>query len=154
MVLRDFSTHCLVWPLSILFFGRFTLGFGPSGLRSEVRNDLNYGPIRSIHLCCALLGLRFEVPSTWNREQRHMPVRLPYTKLFAPSRCCGVQMARSYQACLTSASVNTTRCLVDVLISAWSKPSGFKPPSGDGGTGGGLRGGRPIPTAPFNRLNH
>ena len=30
-------------------------------------------------------------------------------------------MARSYQACLTSASVNTTRCLVDVLISAWSK---------------------------------
>ena len=30
-------------------------------------------------------------------------------------------MARSYQVYLTSASVNTTRCLVDVQVSAWSK---------------------------------
>ena len=66
------------------------------------------------------LGLRF--PSTWLLEQRLLPVRLLDKKLyFAPSRCCCVQMARSYQACLTSASVNTTRSLVDVLISAWSK---------------------------------
>ena len=62
-------------------------------------------------------------------------------------------MARSYQACLTSASVNTTRCLVDVLFSAWSKPSGFKPPSGDGGTGGGAtRGTAELPVFPSQQI--
>ena len=96
--------------------------YGPSGNRFEACNDSVYGPFWSILLCCALLGPRFEVSFTRNREQRLTPVRLPFQKtFFAPHRCCCVQMVRSYQACLTSASVNTTRCLVDVLISAWSK---------------------------------
>ena len=99
-------SFCLVPPCVFLawfgslfpFFGRFTFSLVPQAL-----------------------GLR--LPFTRRSEQGLLPVRLLDTKpfFFAPSRCCCVQMARSYQACLTSASVNTTRCLVDVLISAWSK---------------------------------
>ena len=65
------------------------------------------------------LGLRYPPPGTGSKDSRLSDSLIQ--NFFAPSRCCCVQMARSFQACLTSASVNTTRCLVDVLISAWSK---------------------------------
>ena len=77
---------------------------------------------RPVHPSCGPLGFRFEVSCTRNHGAKARACQTPKIKTFiAPSRCCCVQMARSYQACLTSASVNTTRCLVDVLISAWSK---------------------------------
>ena len=77
---------------------------------------------RPVHLSFGPLGSRFKVSCTRNHGAKARACQTPKIKTFiAPSRCCCVQMARSYQACLTSASVNTTRCLVDVLISAWSK---------------------------------
>ena len=77
---------------------------------------------RPVHPSCGPLGFRFKVSRYRNHGAKARACQTPKIKTFiAPSRCCCVQMARSYQACLTSASVNTTRCLVDVLISAWSK---------------------------------
>ena len=73
--------------------------------------------------CCDLVRLTL-IPSVLTDFYRNIlqpPVGVNPKNFFAPLRCCCVQTARSYQACLTSASVNTTRCLVDVLISAWSK---------------------------------
>ena len=85
---------------------------------------------RPVHPSCGPLGFRFEVSCTRNHGAKARACQTPKIKTFiAPSRCCCVQMARSYQACLTSASVNTTRCLVDVLISAWSKKKCFSPKS-------------------------
>ena len=83
--------------LPVSFSGRFT-STGPSGCRFEVSIILDYGAV----------AFARQTPC----------LKKPF---FAPSRCCCVQIARSYQACLTSASVNTTRCHVDVLISAWNK---------------------------------
>ena len=77
---------------------------------------------RSVHPLSGPSSHRFEVSFNLNFGAKAFACETPWNKtFFAPSRCCCVQMVRSYQACLTSASVNTTRCLVDVLISAWSK---------------------------------
>ena len=94
-----FLIGCGFVPLLFGFFpGLFSVGspfFGPLGGRPEVT--------------C----------SHANGTKRHIASEIPLNKtFFAPPRCCYVQMARSYQACLTSASVKTTRCLVDVLVSA------------------------------------
>ena len=99
-VFRGPCFPCLDW-----FFNRFLCPF-------RLADQFSFGP----------LGPRSKVSHTRNNGAKARACQTPKIKtLTAPSRCCCVQMARSYQVCLTSASVNTTRCLVDVLFSAWSK---------------------------------